>query len=203
MSTPFDSRVYGMALAVRLSDDLTERAARGSVEVSSSKRLAFRNPSGYYVFLRLPAGTAAINIAPAYYLPEALTATIPAPDPLLPLVEQTLLPSWLYPFPAGATRVGGRVVASSGEPVVGAAIEGVGRTTRTGADGRFVAYFRALSGDDVVVNPDRRRLVRAPDDTTTFQLTVTHDDFNPTSVEVSEIEEGKGRYLDPTVLTPI
>lgn len=204
MTTPLDSLGYGMALAVRLSDDLTERTARGSIQVSSSGCLAFRNPSGYYVFLRLPAGPAAISIAPAYYLPEKLAATIPAPDPLLPLVEQTLLPSWLYPFPAGSTLVAGRVLTPSGDPVAGATIEGVGRTTRTGSDGRFVSYFRPLAEDDVaIVGTDRRRLVKAADGTTTHQLEVSHAAFNPTTVPVSELEEGSGRHLGAIVLTPI
>jgi hypothetical protein len=125
------------------------------------------------------------------------------PDPLLPLVEQTLLPSWLYPFPAGSTWIGARVLTPTGEPVEGAAIEGVGRPTRPGAEGRFVAYFRALSEEEVIVDADRRRLVLAGDATTTFELTVSHPAFNPTTIPIAEIEEGTGRYLDTVVLTPI
>jgi hypothetical protein len=204
MSVLLETLVTRVAAAIRLRDDLTGGGALGPVViVADGSRPALPNRSGYFRLFDLPAGTIQVAVATAYYLPEELSVTLPRPDPLDPVVERTLLPNRLYPFPPGTTLVRGVVTSAAGDPVAGAAIQGIGRPTRSGADGRFVAYFRALSEDDVVIGPDRRRLVKAPDGTTDFVMSVSHASFHTSTVATSGIEEGRERLLAAVVLTPI
>jgi hypothetical protein len=66
-----------------------------------------------------------------------------------------------------------------------------------------VAYFRGLTEDDVTV-VDGRRLVKAPDGTKSFDLSVSRSGFTPRLVEVSDLEEGATRVLAaPIVLVAV
>jgi hypothetical protein len=203
VSDVLETLVTRVALAIRLSDDVTGSGARGPVMVLADGNEALLNRGGYFLFFNMPAGTVQVFVAAANYLPETLSVALPRPDPLNPVVERTLLPNRRYPFPRGSTLVRGIVTRASGDPVPDAAIQGVGRPTRTATDGSFVAYFRALSEDDVVIGPDRRRLVKAGDGTTSFTLRVSHASFQTRTVAIAEIEEGRERLLPAVVLTPI
>jgi hypothetical protein len=205
MSVLLETRVTRLSLAVRLLDDFTGAGPRGAVSVAIGDRTALRKPSGHFLFLDLPPGMVLVTVAPDYYLAEELTTVVPRPDPRDPVVEQALVPNRLYPFPRGSTLVRGLVRSTAGDPVAGASVQGVGRPTRTGTDGRFVAYFTALTEDDVVlVGPERRRLVKAADGSTDLDLSVSHPLFQTASVTVSELEEGSERLLAaPVLLTSV
>jgi hypothetical protein len=196
-----------LSLAVRVRDDFTDQDARGTIAVTvTGNRSAIRNLSGYYLFLDLDAGPTTVDIVSSQYLPASHATSIPLADPLDPVLEEVLLPRWTYPFPAGTTRVTGLVKDAAGAGVAGADVSGLGRPTRSDADGRFVAYFRALGEDDievVVAATSRRRLVKAGDGTTTFQLTLAHPTFQALIVSVADLEEGEERHLGDMVLTPL
>jgi hypothetical protein len=202
MSTAAEVLVTRVALAIELVDDLTNREAHGSLVVrGSGNRLGVLNRSGYFLFFDVPAGTLHVSTQAEQYLPDEVDVALPRPAPLNPVVQRVLLPNQRYPFPPGTTTVRGLVTNPAGNPVQGATIAGVGRATRTDAGGHFVAYFRALDEDDVTVVAGRR-LVKAGDGTTTFQLTVTHPSFQTANVAVIDIEEGRDRSIPPVSLTP-
>jgi hypothetical protein len=204
MTVLLDTLVTRLALAVKLRDDLTGGPARGLLAVTAAGRPGLRNRSGHFVFLRAPTGTVTIAVSGERYLPETFPIALPRPDPRDPAIERALLPAWFYPFPAGSTLVTGRVTDTAGVAVPAAALTGVGRPTRTAENGRFAAYFRPLDEDDVVVvGTERRRLVKASDGTTTFQLAVSHSAFQPRTVTITDLEEGQRRQLAPIVLTPL
>lgn len=196
-----------LSLAVRLRDDFTDQDARGAIAVTAGGRHpASRNLSGYYLFLDLDAGPTTVDVASDQYLPATRAASLPLPDPLDPVIEEILLPRWTYAFPAGTTRVTGVVKDAAAAGVAGAALSGVGRPTRTDADGRFVAYFRALGEDDVQVvvsGATRRRLVKAGDGTTTLELTIAHPAFHTRVVPVADLDEGSERHLGDIALTAL
>jgi hypothetical protein len=205
MSALLETRLQRVSLAVRLMDDLTGRPARGPISVTLQGRagLPVANAGGYFVFSDLPTGTVQVRVRADAYLPEAFDVTLPLPNPREPVREVTLRPSRLYGFPSGSTLLRGVVRDAAGGPVAGASVQGVGRDTRTGEDGRFVAYFRGLTEDDVTV-VDGRRLVKAPDGTTGFDLSVSRSGFTPRLVEVSDLEEGATRVLAaPIVLVAV
>jgi len=205
MSVLLETRVQRVSLALRLLDDLTDRPASGAVSVSLPGRpyQPVRNQTGYFVFADLPAEAVQILVRSGVYLPEDLSVTLPLPDPRSPTRDVTLRPSRAYPFPPGSTLVRGVVEDAAGVPVSGASIQGVGRSTRTGPDGRFVAYFKGLTEDDITVD-GRKRLVKAPDGTTDLKLTVALSGFPPRQVTVSSLEEGTTRVLGgPVVLVAL
>lgn len=203
MSAAADTLVTRVAVAIELVDDLTGREAHGALIVrGDGNRVGLQNRSGYFLFFDIPAGTMHVSIEAENYLPEQFDVTLPRPTPLNPVVQRALLPNQRYPFPRGSTVVRGLVTNAGVDPVEGAIIAGVGRPTRTDGDGHFAAYFRALSEDDVTVVAGRR-LVKAADGTTNFQMTVSHLLFHTETVAIADIEEGRERSIPTVSLTPI
>jgi len=108
----------------------------------------------YYFPIDIPIVVPPLNARwPAF--PDLLLAdqTKPLDDPTQPFAfrdqrsRATLQPTTFYPFPAGASLVHGRVLAS-GNPLANARVRRIGDDLeyRTGPDGYYVLFFKKVKG---------------------------------------------------------
>lgn len=150
---PGDIRTSELSFAIWLIDDYTKDKPVGSIRVEIKKisKKALRNPSGYYCFTDLEVGNYTVGIKPELYFPEEITVDMSAfSDPKNPVVEVNgkpeiaLKPNPVYPFPASATLVRGRIKSDSGKSVAGLRISVKGEDIEnlTDSRGEFVLYFK-------------------------------------------------------------
>ncbi len=101
----------------------------------------------------LASGTYRLQVVSKYYAPLVVT-TVVVPDPALnpapgaaaaEPMTLTLMPGYLYPFPAGTTLLRGTVAATDGSGVSGAivTVDGVTGSYQTDATGQWVIAFPA------------------------------------------------------------
>jgi hypothetical protein len=199
MIRPEDKTVR-VSLALNLRDDYAKStvprgAATAFYSVASLKFEAIENPSGYRVFEELPPGPLTIEIQASGYLSERRSVTLPLPNPLNPELV-VLKPNWLYAFPPGATLIRGRVEGADG-PVeeVQVRLVNTGVESRTGRTGHFVLYFGPLT--EVALN--NAGFVKAPDGTTSFQLGVSHAEYETRTIPISNIRERSTFALNTAV----
>jgi hypothetical protein len=186
-----EHRTGRVSVALSLRDDYADAAVpRGSVtahcSVAGRKRLAIETHSGYHVFEKLAPGPITLVVQSDRYLPESRTVTLPPPGSTLPELEVVLKPNWLYPFPAGATLIRGRVESTEG-PVEEVRVRLIDMPieTRTDRTGHFVLCLRPLTEDALT----GANLVKAPDGTTTFRLRFTRVGYRTRTLSVSQIHE--------------
>jgi hypothetical protein len=160
-------------LALRLTDRYTRASKLAGIVTANvaARETAQQVSDDTFIFRRLPAGPAVIDVAsdPAtpYYLPFSINVTMPMPAALWPsfpdlsLANQNLmlddpaqpapyrsqrelaalLPSPQYPFPGGATLIRGTVLAGT-DLLGGATVQVLGGTQ--------IPYVTSASGEFVV-----------------------------------------------------
>jgi hypothetical protein len=180
-----------VSLAVSLRDDYAKAAVPRGVaatyySVAGRRRKAIEAHSGYHVFERLAPGPLVLTIESDRYLTESRTVTLPRPAAASPELQVVLKPNWLYPFPAGATLIRGRVEDAEG-PVEGVRVRLVNTPveSRTDPTGHFVLYYGPLTEDALTGSG----LVKARDGTTTFRLRLTHAQYAARTLSISNIHE--------------
>ncbi len=142
-----------LSLAVRLTDDYTQKEPVGNIKVmiKEGEITPVKNLSGYYLFNDMTAGNYSVVIESDFYFPEETAVNIPHPVPKNPVVEIALKPKPAYPFPGNATLVRG--VVSDGSPVVNAEVKIVGKPieTKTDEKGEFVLYFKGIKQENITI----------------------------------------------------
>ncbi|MCF6155893.1 MAG: hypothetical protein E3K36_11715 [Candidatus Brocadia sp.] len=150
---PGDVISTNLSLAVRLTDDYTEKEAIGYIKVTLEEGdvKAVRNLSGYYLFNDLAAGNYTVSVESDVYFAEEKVVSVPLPDTRNPVVEIILKPVPPYPFPSNATLVRGLV--SNANPVVNADVKVLGKTIETKTDerGEFVLYFKGIKKENITI----------------------------------------------------
>lgn len=150
---PGDVKTTNLSLAVRLTDDYTEKEAIGYIKVilEDGDVKAVKNLSGYYLFNDLAAGNYTVSVESDVYFAEEKVVTMPLPDPRNPVVEIILKPVPAYPFPGNATLVRGLV--SNTNPVVNADVKVLGKTIETKTDerGEFILYFKGIKTEGITI----------------------------------------------------
>lgn len=142
-----------LSLAVRLTDDYTQKEPVGNIKVmiKEGEITPVKNLSGYYLFNDMTAGNYSVVIESDFYFPEETAVNIPHPVPKNPVVEIALKPKPAYPFPGNATLVRGLV--SDGNPVVNAEVTVVGKTIETLTDekGEFTLHFKGIKQENITI----------------------------------------------------
>jgi len=138
-----------LSFAVMLIDDLTKKESIGSIQVKvkETDKKAMKNPSGYYLFTDLKAGTYTVRVDSDLYFSEEKTVNIASiPDKKNPIIKIILIPRPAYPFPKNATLVRGKVVSNSKNQVDGISVVVKGSDTKniTDSRGEFVLYFKDI-----------------------------------------------------------
>jgi len=188
-----------LSLAVQLKLDfgLAEMGTITVLAMGESRRIpARRNPSGFFVFHGLPAGSYVVQVRPQLFLDEDRPVTLPLNAPQGPVLKVLLKPKWLFPFGAGATLMRGAVRGPVG-PVPGAVVKLIGSPleSRTGEDGRFVLCFPPAKEEGV----SAAGFVKAADGTTVFRLHVTHPRFRAKTVSMKDIRDGTAMTIRPEI----
>lgn len=178
-----EHRGSSLGLAVRLVDVFTgERpAADLSVSLAESDAAPVFNPSGYHVFLQLPAGsvTLVVDGDERYFderrrihlsgEPTDAAADADGAPPSVALDDRTtpvvveLTPTPAYEFPDSTTTVRGHVEDADGAPIKGATVSlpEFDVATQTTETGEYALFVPVNSAD--VVRRDGRKFVRVDD----------------------------------------
>lgn len=153
---PADMLTTRLSFAVKLIDDFTKSKPIGSirVEIKEIKKKAIKNPSGYYLFTDLKAGTYTVSVDSDLYFPQEVPVDISSfPDQKKPVSEIVLIPRTVYPFPQNATLIRGVVRDAANAPVKGAQLRVIGRDVETISDenGSFVFYLSGIENEEEVI----------------------------------------------------
>ncbi len=168
-----------LSLAIKPLDKMAARLELfGLLKISLKDvmRTPVKNPSGYYVYLKLEDDDYTVSIESEYYLFKEFTLTLPdhgltaegntnldAEVKLLELkggllAEVDLIPNVNYPFPSGATLVRGEVKDGSGNPISTARIKVVGSEAspagndlifNTNPKGQYVLFCNRLTDSEI------------------------------------------------------
>lgn len=157
-------KVCRLSLAVSLKDGYTRGRPLGEVKIILDGHVKpVLNPSGYYTFLNIPAGSYQIVVVSENYLDERIMVDIV--DGPFALKEISLTPRTCYPFPPGATLVRGSLKDFRGS-VSGAVLKGSllesSFSGRTDERGEFVLFFGPLK-DEEVMKEGKTTFVKGPD----------------------------------------
>ena len=198
MTTVPDVSTTKVSMAVRLHDEFTGSGrALGNVVVSIRDRARHpvRNRSGYHVFMDLASGDVVIQVRSKWYLDEDRDLRLPLSDRLNPLLEVSLKPNWLYPFPRNVTLIRGLVQDVHGSPVPAARVEfltlaGKQVENRTDSGGRFVLFITGLLEDDVQADGQDQVLVTGTG-AKDFQLRTSCIGYDPAVTGITHIIEGQ------------
>jgi len=148
---------HDLALAVELTDGVVGGPPVGdpTVRVDGVDEEPYRKGSGSHLFFDLPPTDVTVEIdGGERYRDTSRTVNVnpgnSAYDPGT-AEEFVLEPTTRYSFPAGLTRVRGRVLQNN-QPVAGAdvSVQGFGRSVPTTETGEFVYYFDGIDHTDVV-----------------------------------------------------
>lgn len=188
MDITVESRAIRLGLAVWLIDEYSGQPATGATRVTLDGKSANANPSGYYLFLDTLPGDYQLVIESRYYFRQEVRITLPMTRE--PIAAFTLKPLPSYPFSASATLVRGNVKDEDGNPVSGATAEISARGIEglTTVEGEFVLYFKALTGQDIVVF-DKKRYVKG-NGGRMLHLQISRPDYKNNTLSI-EVEEGK------------
>lgn len=194
---------YSLSFAVALQDDFSKQGflvGKTRVFLKGKGRDAFKNPSGYYIFLDLTEDSFVVKIENKGYFDKEIEVIVEDLNPKHPVVNTTMIPNYLYPFPTGSTLIRGKVLDNQGIPIPYASIQLVDSniTNHSETDGRFVLYFGPLTEDDIKIGDNHRYVVIREE--TNFMLKVEHPDYKTKIVEIDKIEEGKTKLLAEPVL---
>jgi hypothetical protein len=198
-----------LSLVVRLSDGLLDDGYLEPVRMrlEPEVRTPILNLSGEFCFLDVPAGTYSLIVEAAHYFTQSLQVTIPMPNPASPLQTVVLEPRPSYPFTSGATMIRGIVRETPNIPVASAAVQvpGTGPVAQTNNRGEFVLVWPALLPAQVITQ--RRngvvfRLVRNDQGTTEIPVEISHPDYQTTTIQIPELQEGTTHNLGIVTVTP-
>lgn len=199
--------VTAALFAVRLQDDFSQQGflvADTRVFLKENGRLAWENPGRLQVFTDLSGSNFTTVIENKYYFPREVVVNVPSLNPRTPLVNVTMKPNYLYPFPSGSTLIRGQVVSSANGPIAGASVTLVGKpiSNLTDPEGRFVIYFPPLAEEEITRQNNQRLVTIGA--SVTLQLTVTHPNFQSRTMAIGTVPEGETKLLGaPLVLDPI
>lgn len=152
-----DGFAHDLSLAVQLTDGVVGGRPVGTptVRIDGVDEVPVTNRSGYRLFFELPPTDVTVRVdgGPRYQNASRTVSVDPSDSSYDPgtAAEFVLEPTIRYAFPAGLTRVRGRVL-ENGQPVADAvvSVQGFTRSIRTTADGEFVYYFDEIDHTDVV-----------------------------------------------------
>ncbi|MBD2867594.1 hypothetical protein [Paenibacillus arenilitoris] len=94
-----------------------------SVSLQGVQKKPIRKPDGTYLFLDLPPGSYALEVASPFFLPYWETIVTSELDPLSPLVTVPLMPGPGYAYPPSATGVTFLLCGEDGRPLPGAPVD--------------------------------------------------------------------------------
>ncbi|NIM17837.1 MAG: hypothetical protein GTO45_38160 [Candidatus Aminicenantes bacterium] len=193
-------------LVVALTDRYTGSQPSGDPDVFINTKYkpmnAIRNPSGYYVFTRLPEGEFVVNVESPHYFAEQKTLTLSdlgGLDTMNPVFDIILEPNPSYPFPANATLIRGMVRDTQGHPIPGAQVEITGRKngTQTTRKGEFVLFFNKLSEEDILLEGSKKFVTINGEKT--IHVKAVHNSASGT-LEIKEVQEGKTTSLPAPII---
>lgn len=151
---PGDVIAGTLSLAIRLEDDFEKCGAAGSITVTirEGNMAAFKNLSGYYLFMGLNTGNYTVAVESEQYFTEETIVDTSSLDPKNPVVLITLIPKPSCRFPGHATLVRG-VVKTGTEAVPDAEVTVTGKSmkTRTDEQGEFVLRFKGIRSEDITI----------------------------------------------------
>lgn len=186
-----------LTLAVALVDAFTGRQPRSDVRVAAPDADATPvvNPSGYHLFLDLPAEPFTVVVDGGQrYLDVEETVDPVEHDP--PVVTFELRPSPAYRFPPGATVLRGVVRDDDGDgdpiPDATVSVRHTDRETVSDSNGEFVLFFTGLTANDVQRAPDGRRLVQVATDDPVVDA--SHPEYEDAFVSKPVKEKSTTRY---------
>lgn len=187
-----ETLVTRVSIAVMLIDGYTNERPIGRVHVllKELSRSGMLNPSGYFLFLNIPADVYTLRVESEHYRDEEFVWPTSPPEEN-PLVR-ILLPRPSYPFPPGATLIRGLVRDTSNNPVATARIEILGKNIESIENGEFVFYFRTLKEQDIIT-VNKKRFVKG-----NGEQRITVQAQHPTYGEATattEAQEGKTAFV--------
>jgi len=198
-----------LSLAIKLRDEFAPDAPPlGTVSASlndSTIKAFVKRATGEHLFIGLPAGKYTVRFHSTYYLEEACEVILPLPNARSPVLAVMLKPHRLYPFPSGTTLILGTVEDPDGHPVPGMHVRLTERAvgTRTGSDGKFVLYLKALTEDEVTTVVGRR-LVKGNGGGHALPISLNLPNYEPKTVTVKDVEEAKTTLVStPIVVQPM
>jgi hypothetical protein len=193
-------------LVAALTDRYTGSRPSGDTTVFINTKYkpinAIRNPSGYYVFTRLPEGEFVVNVESPYYFAGKKTLTpsdLGGLDTMNPVIDIILEPNPSYPFPANATLIRGMVRDRQGHPIPGAQVEITGRKngTQTTPKGEFVLFFNKLTEEDILLEGSKKFVTI--NGKKTLHLKAVHNSVSGT-LKINEVQEGRTTSLPAPII---
>lgn len=194
---------HNLSFAVNLYDDFSRQGfliGQTKVFLKEKDMEAFRNPSGYFIFMDLIGERFTLRIENKNYFDKEIEVVMGDLDPKYPVVNVTLKPCCLYPFPRGSTSIRGRLLDNDGSPISDASINIFQETisNQSESDGRFVLYFGPLTEDDLKIQNSRRYV--EVQNSTVIKLRAEHPDYKAKTLAIGEIEEGETKLLTEPIL---
>jgi hypothetical protein len=201
-TAPVDLRVAkGLRLVVSLIDNFSGKRPVGNIRMllkDQHTKMA-QNPSGYYLFFKVPGDGVHIRTQSDYYFAVEREIKIPELDPGQPVETIRLQPKPCYPFPSRTTLIRGIVKDSQGNLLPGAivSIEGTTIKTLTTAKGEFVCYYTGLGEEDVVVKNGKRYLIGGVEGA--IPLRVSYNSLSG-GVDLTDVAEGEVTVLKSPII---
>jgi hypothetical protein len=205
MSQSKEEGTLSLSLVISLKDNFTQELPVGKVTVTLKDEpyKAVKNPSGFYLFLKLPTKIYTVQIRSSYYFDQDQSVTFAPVDSKKPMNETLtqivkvigLEPTPAYPFPNGATLLRGIVTNQDEKPVpvpnANVALVEKAIETSTTEKGEYVFYFPNLTNDDVIKKDGIRYLKpRKNSKNTTLTIQAENKGSAPQKVTVDGVEEG-------------
>lgn len=205
-----ETSLLELSFAIRLIDDATNLDSLvGDTEVTllDSGHKALKNKSGYFFFTGISENNVQVKISNKFYFEKIIDINILDLDSRLPVIEERLIPNYLYPFSQGRTLIRGFVKdRDTQDPIANATIrvKGADITNKSDNLGRFVLYTDILTEDDIEVN-DGKRCVLARSSTSDLNilLKLEHADYVNYTRNIGKVVEGDTKLiLDVFTLQP-
>lgn len=150
-----DSLITKLSMALQITDSFTGEMVFDVVRVSipENNKIAYKNPSGYFIFTDLRDGNYLVEIDSEIFFPVNKQIDTSSLDPKNPVVTINLIPKPAYPFPENATLIRGIVTRITG-PVENALIKVIGKQFETMTDerGEFALYFKDIKNEHIQIN---------------------------------------------------
>lgn len=196
------SRISGRPrLMMSFVDLFTGKAPFGGIRVflKETNTETVKNPSGYYLFFKVPHDVVHIRVESAYYFALEKEVHIPELDPKHPVETLCLQPRPCYPFPSRTTLFRGNVTDSRGNLIPGAdvRIEGTALHTTTNVRGEFACWAGVLREEDIALKGGKRFLKGGGDQT--VSLRVTYGQMSGRA-ELKDVPEGRVTLLKSPVI---
>lgn len=144
-----------LSIALRVTDSFTGEMVLNAIRVSipENSKIAYRNPSGYFIFTDIKEGNYLVAIDSEIFFPANEQIDTSSLDIKNPVVTINLIPKPAYPFPENATLIRGIVTGITG-PVENASIKVIGKQFETMTDerGEFALYFKDIKNEHIQIN---------------------------------------------------